>query len=135
MADGGLSDPIPVMEAFSRGARRIIVIRTRPLSLRERPGAELLAGTLFMRRYPALRKKLRSHVRLYNRIIDFMTSPPTDLELFQIAPGQSMKTKRTSPGGWHLMADYSEGREAGRHFLQKIGFIQGIEIQPSERMM
>jgi predicted patatin/cPLA2 family phospholipase len=121
MADGGLSDPIPVMEAFSRGARRIIVIRTRPLSLRERPGAELLAGTLFMRKYPALRKTLRNHVLLYNRIIDFMASPPPELELIQIAPETSMKTKRTSKGGRHLTADYLEGQDAGRKFLQRIG--------------
>jgi predicted patatin/cPLA2 family phospholipase len=127
MADGGLSDPIPVMEAFSRGARRIIVIRTRPLSIRERPGAELLAGALFMRKYPALGKTLRNHVRVYNRIIDFMASPPPELDLFQIAPGPTMKTKRTSPGGRYLMADYTEGREAGRIFLERNGNVQGLQ--------
>lgn len=120
MADGGISDPIPVFEAYKRGARHIVVVRTRPLDVRKRSVFTPFVGSILLRRYPGLKSGILSQVRRYNEILDFMTSPPEDLMITQIAPSPSMKTGRTSANNGNLVTDYQDGVSMGRDALDKM---------------
>ncbi len=123
MADGGISDPIPVMAAYRRGARHVVVVRTRPEGVRKRNGTARFAGFLLAAKYPGLGRKLMRQAAQYNHALDFMDHPPKDLRITQIFPGQAMKTKRTSVDAENLFADYCDGLLKGRACLKHLKYI------------
>ncbi|MBU1170148.1 MAG: patatin family protein [Proteobacteria bacterium] len=117
LADGGVSDPIPVMEAYNKGARHIVVIRTRPVNARKEAWLTPAISSMFFNNTPQLKEEIRSQARRYNETLDFMESPPSDLTITQIAPQTAMKTRRTSKQNQFLINDYSEGVKRGLHAI------------------
>lgn len=120
MIDGGVSDPLPVKEAYARGARHVVVIRTRPLGVYKTSRLSPLLGSLFFIKYPALKHRIRQQTQYYNETLDFLYRPPEDLIITQISPQTLLKTKRTSTRLDALMADYVQGVEVGQHILKTL---------------
>lgn len=113
VVDGGIGDPIPVIEAYKRGARKIMVIRTREASYRKRSDMETRLSPLFMKNYPALKEAIRYRPVQYNRAVQFLENPPKDVEVVHIAP-ESMDTGRLTRSIKALNADYERGLARGR---------------------
>lgn len=114
--DGGLSAPIPVEEAYRRGARRIVVIRSRAA---EFPGPSRVEGALAaaaLRRHPALVGAFRRYRAVYQRARAFLHQPPADCQIIHVAP-EGLRTSRVTRDPTVLMADYQRGRAAGARAL------------------
>jgi len=110
MTDGGVSDPIPVAEAIRRGAKRIMVIRSRPYDRRSRRDAMSYLVYWSLRIYPVLQKVIRSHDRVYNEAIDLIRRPPAGVSVVEICPPDSFPLGRFTGDVKVLLEGYEQGR-------------------------
>lgn len=119
--DGGITDAIPVIEAYRRGARIITVIRSRPGGYYKKNRREGLALSLLLRRWPYLASALRRQIRNYARAVDFILGPPGDCRVHQIAPPDALQSSRTTQDRELLDTDYRLGRELGMDAIGEAG--------------
>nr|WP_101308629.1 patatin family protein [Labilibaculum manganireducens] len=119
VSDGGVSAPIPIQRAVEKGAVKIMVIRSRPNSFRMKKGMESKLGRLLFRKHPGLVKALLNRPDNYNSSIDFIQNPPQNIQILDICPPESFKTKRFTQDYATLVTDYELGREMGRIAIEK----------------
>lgn len=117
--DGGLSDPIPVREAYRRGARTLVVLRSRATHYVKNARIANRIGAWAMRREPGLVKACRNAAAVYRDAVDFMQSPPPDCRIIQVAPAEALATGRTSRDRTALERDYALGRALGREAIDR----------------
>lgn len=111
--DGGLADPIPVVEAYRRGATRILVIRSRPYSFRMSPRRSYRLMWWALQDYPKLLECLQSRPDRYNETIDFIRTPPAGVEILEVNPPDEFETSRMTRDTAALERDYKRGLERG----------------------
>lgn len=117
--DGGLAEPIPVEEAWRRGAKRILVLRSRPYSYRMNPRKRNRLMQAALRDYPALRHALAHRPERYNRAIDFIRNPPEGVDVSEINPPEEFETSRMTRDVQALDRDYRRGIEVGRAMVEE----------------
>ena len=117
--DGGLAEPIPVEETWRRGAKRILVLRSRPYSYRMNPKKRNRLMQTALRDYPALRDAFAQRSRRYNRAIDFIRNPPPGVDITEINPPEEFETSRMTRDVEALDRDYGRGLERGRSIVQE----------------
>lgn len=110
MTDGGVSDPIPVAEAIHRGAKRIMVVRSRPHGHRSRPDAMSFIICWFLRSYPALQSAIKAHDRIYNEAVELIRHPPDGVSIIEICPPKSFRPGRLTRDVRVLTEGYEQGR-------------------------
>jgi predicted patatin/cPLA2 family phospholipase len=115
--DGGLSDPIPVREAYRRGARTLVVVRSRAAHYVKKARIANRIGAWAMRSEPGLVQACRSAAAVYRDAVDFMQAPPSDCQVIQVAPAAALATGRTSRDRAALERDYALGRALGREAI------------------
>jgi predicted patatin/cPLA2 family phospholipase len=115
--DGGVSAPIPVDEAYRRGARRIVVIRSRPAHFAGPSRLECTLAAAALRNHPALARAFRRYREVYARASAFVYAPPHDCEILELAPEHPFRTSRTTRNVATLDADYARGRVAAMRAL------------------
>jgi predicted patatin/cPLA2 family phospholipase len=110
MTDGGLSDPIPVIEAIRRDAKRIMVLRSRPRHYRKTGG--LLQQILLwkLRAYPQLKQTAAARIRTYNDTLARIRKPPPGVSIVEICPPPDFQTTRLSRDPGILQRGYRQGR-------------------------
>ncbi len=118
--DGGLSDPLPVREAYERGARAIVVIRSRTAGFVKKTRLSNHIGAWAMRRSPAVAQACRNTARAYSEAVAFLNRPPADCAVIHVAPNEALATKRTSRDAEALERDYALGRAHGRHAMDDL---------------
>ncbi|HKP59500.1 MAG TPA: patatin family protein [Polyangiales bacterium] len=118
LLDGGISAPIPVQEAYRRGARRIIVLRSRPAGFIKRKSSYARLAALAFRASPPLARALRSSHVAYRNAVEFITNPPDDCTILQVAPLSNLATGRTTQSTRALALDFALGREAGERAIR-----------------
>ena len=111
VVDGGLVDPIPAQEAYRRGARRLIFIRSRPSSVVKENSALTRPVAAMLFRTPALARASLLTAERYQRAVAFVHAPPSDAQVLELAPSMPLQTKRTTQNVTHLRADYTLGRQ------------------------
>jgi predicted patatin/cPLA2 family phospholipase len=121
LVDGGLVDPIPAREAHRRGARRILVIRSRPSTTVKRAGAFDGVIAAMLRGQPAIAGASRLVAQRYREAVAFLQTPPADTLLFELAPEQPLATGRTTQDQKALHADYQLGLQLARRHAERIG--------------
>jgi predicted patatin/cPLA2 family phospholipase len=120
--DGSVADAIPVREAYRRGARTIVVIRTVPQHSRFSPHwARKLEGWIGRERLGDLMQIVEAHERCFNDFHDFIRSPPEDTRVIEIFPHQSLHSRVLGSSRTQLDQDYELGRRCGLYFLQTLG--------------
>ncbi|WP_369984179.1 patatin family protein [Thalassolituus sp.] len=87
--DGGVADSLPVKEAYRRGARKIMVIRSNPASYRKQAYRFRHLFPYILRQYPAIAKRLQRRHLEYNEALDFIRTPPSDCEVIELCPPES----------------------------------------------
>jgi predicted patatin/cPLA2 family phospholipase len=117
--DGGVAASIPVEEAYRRGARRILVLRSRPASYLREPRFEAAAGAFVLRRHLALADTLRHSHEAYARAVDFIHHPPAGCEVTQVAPVRALRSTRARASLAALAHDYQQGRLAGEAAMRQ----------------
>jgi predicted patatin/cPLA2 family phospholipase len=117
LADGGVAEPLPVKEAYRRGAREITVIRTRPEGSSKGWFADSIMASLFLRGYPELSFKIRRLRRVYEDAVRFIHEPPGDARILEIAPPPLLRSARLRADLEALRTDYGLGRRLGARFV------------------
>jgi predicted patatin/cPLA2 family phospholipase len=125
--DGGLSDPIPVREAYRRGARTLVVLRSRAAHYVKNARIANRVGAWALRRDPGLVKACRNAAAVYREAVDFMARPPSDCRVLQVAPAAALATGRTSRDRAALERDYALGRALGREAILRFERIASSE--------
>lgn len=111
--DGGVSDAIPVAEAIKRGARRIMILRSRPASYRKSAPAIPALMKPLLKDAPALIPLMQTrHIR-YNQTLDLIASPPSGVQIMQICPPEGFSMKRLGNKAADVEAAYQLGYQAG----------------------
>lgn len=113
VADGGVGDSIPVIEAYRRGARDIVVIRSQVKGYRKNNSEGGFALKLLFKRYPEFVHALLQRPAHYNAAIEFIENPPHDARIIEICPPSWFATKRTTINSRQLLRDYYLGIDAG----------------------
>lgn len=118
--DGGLAAPLPVREAYRRGARKIVIIRT--------VNADFHAQSVWLKKLkswiyssghcPKTIDYLVQHEQAYRQELAFIANPPDDVELIQIFAKDHLRSKRLGSSDMDLQHDYRAGMDAGNSFLQ-----------------
>lgn len=117
LVDGGISDPLPVREAYRRGARTIVVVRSRATDFVKKDRLVNHLGAWTMRRTPAIARACRSAAGAYRDGVAFLRSPPEGCTVIQVAPATALATSRTSRDRAAMERDYSLGRALGREAI------------------
>jgi predicted patatin/cPLA2 family phospholipase len=119
LVDGGVSDPIPVEEAYRRGARRILVIRSRPARYVKTAGWSTAFSAFLLRADPAVARAVHRTAERYQRAVRFLEQPPADCQIVHVAPPGSLATKRTTQRLASLEQDYELGRTLGQGAMKE----------------
>lgn len=112
--DGGLADPIPVQEAWRRGANQIMVLRSRKKGYQMPQKNGSLLYRHFLKDYPAVLNAAVMRPNRYAESIDFMRNPPPGVRVLEVNPPEGFRTSRLTKNLKVLEADYQLGVEAGR---------------------
>lgn len=117
-ADGGLADPISVKEAYKRGAKNIMVIRSRPYDFKIKDRTNFVSKYLF-RKFPELYKTYRSRANMYEETLDFMRNAPDDVTIIEVNPPKTFKTRALTRDKTILKSDYQSGYEMGLELIKE----------------
>jgi len=117
MADGGISDSIPVIEAYRRGARRMTVVLSEPRGYRKKPARFCWMVKALLKTQPALAQAMLARDVAYNRALDFIETPPADCEIEVIAPPAGFPVSRFTRDQLKLESGYLQGYWQGRQSL------------------
>lgn len=118
--DGGVALPIPIQEAYNRGAKKIIVLRTAPTDRNVGyPWARKLKSLLCKsNKCPKVLDIITGYENAYNQAINFIQQPPEDAQVIEISPPTKLASRILGSSDKALMADYELGVEVGRAFLR-----------------
>jgi predicted patatin/cPLA2 family phospholipase len=117
--DGGLADPIPVMEAYRLKAKKIMVLRSRPYSYTMKNSSGNLLSKLYLKEYPKLVESIVNRPKVYKESIDFMRKPPKGVQILEINPPESFKTGRLTKDIDILKQDYELGYNIGLDIVKQ----------------
>lgn len=120
VVDGGLVDPIPAREAYRRGARQMVVIRSRPSQTVKRANALTRPVSALLSRQPAVARASLHTAQRYQEAVAFVHQPPADAQVLELAPSVPLKTKRTTQNVVSLRADYELGRALAHQHRQQL---------------
>lgn len=110
MTDGGITDAIPVAEAIRRGARRIMVVRSRHRDYLKVRGSFDLLLKWRLRRHPSLQEALDARVERYNEAVALIRKPPEGISIVEICPPARFRVSRLSRNLRILQEGYDQGR-------------------------
>ncbi len=117
--DGGLAEPIPVIEAYRRNAKKIMVLRSRPYSYTMKTNSPNLMSKLYLRKYPNLVKAMTNRANKYHQAIAFMRNPPEGVRIIEVNPPATFQTKRLTKDVAVLKQDYRTGFEMGLEIMDQ----------------
>jgi predicted patatin/cPLA2 family phospholipase len=119
--DGGYSDPIPVREAIKNGAKKMLIIRTRPSEERlDQSYVSWFAG-YWNYDNDSISELFQNSYKTYNDRAEFLSGQkPEGIDWHMIAPPHPLKSD-----GYYLYkedidADYRLGLEYGLDFIQQL---------------
>lgn len=117
--DGGLAAPLPVREAYRRGARKIVVIRTVSEDFQAQSAwVHKLKSWICVSGFcPKTIDYLVQHEQAYQDELDFIANPPEDVEIVQIFAAENLQSKLLGSTDANLRHDYHAGLSAGKQFL------------------
>lgn len=115
--DGGWSDALPVKFAYKNGAKKIVVIRTWPADHSSKQSWSDYFGSLYFSKHEGLKKVFESSYKKYNKAIEFIKNPPSDLTIHEIAPIKLLKSTTYSYSKKTIMSDYRYGIDLGLRYV------------------
>lgn len=119
--DGGISDAIPVQEAYQRGADTIVVIRTVPSQMYYTPHwMKRMEHWLGDSSLQQMVRIMQRHEESYRNIQSFIEQPPDPLRIFEIYPPKPLASHAVGSRVSALNQDYHLGRRCGRYFLATV---------------
>jgi predicted patatin/cPLA2 family phospholipase len=117
--DGGVADPVPVIEAYKRGAKKIVIIRSRPSSYVKRKSHLSFLLPFIFRKYPGIAEAMKNRHRVYMEAVGFINNPPAGINVYEIPLPEGINISRTTKDLKLLEQVYMAGQRAGNHFIKK----------------
>ncbi len=118
--DGGLSDPLPVKRVYDWGYRNIILLRTHQNDIEADWKLTSLYAPIIYRDNPKLQKLIMRNDKIYSRKQKYISNPPEDLKLIQVAPETELECGVISNNLKDIQMDYRYGLELGLDVLPKL---------------
>lgn len=117
--DGGLAAPLPVTEAYKRGATKIVVIRTVDKGFQaQSPWLQKVSAVMCSTGHcPKTIDYLLQHEQAYQKELAFIENPPEGVEIIQVFAHEKLQSKLLGSSDEQLRNDYKLGRQAGQAFL------------------
>lgn len=124
--DGGLAAPLPVTEAYQRGATKIVVIRTVDEGFQaQSPWLQKISAVMCATgTCPKTIDYLLQHEHAYQKELAFIENPPEGVEVIQIFAPKKLQSKLLGSSDAQLRQDYKLGQYAGAAFLEAEGKAQ-----------
>ncbi|MBI9076596.1 MAG: patatin family protein [Desulfatibacillum sp.] len=116
--DGGIADPIPVRQALKMGARKIMVIRSRPKSYEKKEKFSQAIMLNKMKPFPALSQAISYRIKRYNEAVSLIRNPPSCVSITEICPPENFKPGRLGKNKKVLMEGYEQGRNISREAME-----------------
>ena len=119
--DGGVAQPIPIQEAYQRGAKTIVVIRTVPSEYNAQSQwlHKLKTWLCNDDRCPRILDIITRHENAYENAVKFIDNPPEGVKIIEIAPPQVLDSRLLGSSDNALKGDYQLGVAAGLAFLEQ----------------
>ena len=118
--DGGLSDPLPVLEAYKRGAKNIVVLRTRDVNHKKRFGFRQFFGAFLFRKLPNIAKAVKKYPGVYMSSVALIKNPPADMRVLHIATAEPLGLSTSSQDRKALDAAYQQGKADGVKAMKEL---------------
>jgi len=118
--DGGLSDPLPVKRVYDWGYRNIILLRTHQNDVEPDWKLSSLYTPIIYRNNPKLQKLIMRNDKIYSRQQKYISKPPKDLKLIQVAPQTELECGVISSSLEDIRMDYRQGLELGLDVLTEL---------------
>ncbi len=110
LLDGGCTDSIPLRAFAKLGYKKCVVVLTRPLGYRKKPGNFWLPEAAY-HKYPEFVKALRSRYYYYNKTVEWIERLEKEEKIFVIRPSVSLPIGRTEHSVDKLQNTYDIGRK------------------------
>ncbi|MBR0130655.1 MAG: patatin family protein, partial [Firmicutes bacterium] len=91
--DGGCAEKIPYSWARKCGEEKIVIVRTRELEFRRKPGGSKITGLMY-RKYPEFVKAVGAANEDFNQTVEKLAKKAASGEVFVIAPSKPVTVKR-----------------------------------------
>lgn len=118
--DGGVSDPIPIRHAISKGFQKNIVILTREKGYQKKDSkTTALLGRKIYGDYPRLTKRMETRAQDYNETVGYLESLEAQGKALVIRPSRVL-AGRTDNNPAHLEAFYRQGYDIARKRWKEI---------------
>nr|CBA71564.1 patatin-like phospholipase [Arsenophonus nasoniae] len=119
--DGGITASIPVEEAYRRGAKTIVVIRTVPSGIYyTSEWLKRMTRWLEHRNIRRMAKMIKVHIKSYQQTQKFIAAPPPGIQIFEIYPPKPLMSCALGSRAANLNSDYHIRRQCGRYFLTSL---------------
>ena len=118
--DGGLSDPLPVKRVYDWGYRNIVLLRTHQSDIEADWKLTSLYAPIIYRDNPKLQKLIMRNDKIYSRKQKYISNPPEDLKLIQVAPETELECGVISNNLKDIQMDYRYGLELGLDTLPEL---------------
>lgn len=113
MLDGGISDPVPLQRAISKGCKRNVVVLTRPYGHVSKLTNLPLPSFLF-HKYPKIRAKMIDRGKRYNEQLRMIEEMERKGEVLVFRPKAPMMVSTVERNTDRLRQLYAEGYEAAK---------------------
>lgn len=117
--DGGIADALPIGEAIRRGARRIMVLRSRPRDYIKRFGISDRLLARHARTFPLLGVAMKRRAARYNESVTLIRKPPAGVEIVEICPPLDFRVSRLSRNRRILDEGYEQGRRLAAEAIRR----------------
>ncbi len=107
--DGGIADSIPIRQAQKQGARKNVVILTRPANYRKPPNKHKLLMQLRYAHYPRFIAAMQNRHNVYNNTLNELDRMEQQQQVFIIRPNAALDVGRIEKNLQKLHAAYQMG--------------------------
>jgi len=111
--DGGLSDPLPIKQAFLEGCDKVVIISTRDASYNKEPFKGLALCKLLYSKYPMVSETLKNRHLTYNASQSYMDQLAKAKKAYIIRPNEALPIGRLEKNLEKLQAVYKAGYQQG----------------------
>lgn len=119
MTDGGIADALPIARAIDQGARKIMIVRSRPASYKKKKDWMSRPMAWKYRQYPKLKSVLLSRTERYNQSLALIRNPPKGVQVIEVCPPEDFKPSRLGKDQSELQRGYHQGSIAGQQAINR----------------
>ncbi|MGI6264982.1 MAG: patatin-like phospholipase family protein [Acutalibacteraceae bacterium] len=116
--DGALSDPVPVQKALDEGCDKVVVILTKPASLRRTPEKDEKLAARIRKQYPMAANAFCRRAALYNAGVDLAKELQTQGKAVIIAPRDTRGVDTLTKSREAMKALYEQGYYDARRIAE-----------------